>query len=139
MSKDRGSIARTDALLQYGNVNALNADLSGFAVTGAFLLRGWTLDQDTVNGTITVVSGASTSSVNVTLLAAALSSPADYTIPFSAFTGINWADVDVIRLHFSTNGLASQASSLQGFSIIPAPGAAAILGLGGVLAARRRR
>jgi MYXO-CTERM domain-containing protein len=133
---DTPSGTRTNALFQYGNVTALNADFSAFAVGGAFLLSGWTLDQGTVTGTVTVTSGATMSNFSITLTQAY--SPADYTIPFSAFTGINWADVDVITLSL-VNNTTGQDSGLQSFSVIPTPGAAAVLGLGGLLAARRRR
>lgn len=83
------SLTQTNSLLRYGNVTALNADFSALLSGGAFLLSGWTLDQGAVIGTVTVTSGMVTSSVSISLLPATFDSPADYTIPFSGFTGIN--------------------------------------------------
>lgn len=85
--------------LAYGAQSDLNANLSQMA---AFELE---LSGDLAGGTprpvpltVTVENGAWSAATQVTLLA-----NGTYYIPFSAFSGINFADVDFVQLHFDAS------------------------------------
>jgi hypothetical protein len=95
--------------LAYGAQSDLNANLSQMT---AFELE---LSGDLASGTprpvpltITVESGAQSRATQVTLLASGT-----YYIPFSAFSGVNFADVDFVQFHFD----ASQVQAVD-FTLI---------------------
>lgn len=111
-----GTRTRTVASLQYGAGTALNADFSTLGGGAYFFLGGWSLDQGSVDATVSVTSGTTTQSVTLSLAAANPLSPLDYSIAFSAFTLINFSDVDLIELAFE-NTSDSQDSALQLFSV----------------------
>jgi hypothetical protein len=110
-----GTATTTIASLEYGGLTSLNADFSTLGAGGYFFLGGWILDQGTVVATVSVTSGIITQSLNLNLAAADALSPVDYTLAFSSFNLINFADVDVIKLSF-TNTSFSQDSGLNSFS-----------------------
>jgi hypothetical protein len=93
----------------YGAQSDLNANLSNMA---AFELElSGDLDSGTprpVPLTVTVESGAASAATQVTLLA-----EGTYYIPFSAFSGVNFADVDFVQFHFD----ASQVQAVD-FTLI---------------------
>jgi len=134
-----GSQAKSNVLLEYGNVTVLNADFSSLGASEYFLLGGWTLDQGTVTATLSLTSGATTQSKSITLSPADYYSPVDYTIAFADFNLISFSDVDVIRLELVNNNNA-QDMSLSAFEATPEPATMALLALGGIgMLLRRKR
>ena len=71
--------------------------------------------------------------------------PGVLTVPFSSFGSPNWADIDLVRLEFTTQyifGVPSHTESLSDFRAVPEPSTLTLLGLSlGILGrqARRRR
>ena len=89
--------------LEYGGQADLNANLSAMR---AFELE---IEGDMSGGTprpvpltITAISGSGAASTTVSLLANGL-----YTIPFTAFPGVNFADVDFLQFRFNANNVDS--------------------------------
>jgi hypothetical protein len=122
-----GVATTTIASLQYGALNALNANFSTLGSGGYFFLGGWILDQGSVTATVSVTSGIVTQIQTLNLAAADALSPVDYTLPFSSFNLINFSDVDVVKLTF-TNTSYSQDSGLRTFEargIVAVPDAGA--------------
>ncbi len=74
---------------------------------------------------IELTSGATTATAGVTLLA----DGGPYVIQFSSYTGIDFSDVDGIRL-LSTGNAQSPDFAISGINAVPEPGTVAMLGLG---------
>jgi hypothetical protein len=96
--------------LAYGTQSDLNANLSQMSAF-EFELRG-----DLASGTprpvpltVTVENGASSAATQVTLLA-----EGTYYIPFSAFSGVNFADVDFVQFHFDASQVQAVDFTLVG-------------------------
>ncbi len=96
--------------MAYGAQSDLNANLSQMR---AFELE---LSGDLTSGsprpvplTVTVESGAQSRATQVTLLA-----EGTYYIPFSAFPGVNFADVDFVQFHFDASQVQAVDFTLVG-------------------------
>ncbi len=103
--------------LEYGSTTPLDADLSSLS---SFLLSSWTLDQGTVEVTLSLTSG--TMSESATLSLAATEVGTDHLFDFALFPTIDFSDVDRITLEFIANRAGQDASfGPGGFSVIPEP------------------
>ena len=96
--------------LEYGARGALNANLSALR---AFELE---LDGDLASGaprplalTVTVTSGAVTATAQLSLLG-----NGRYYLPFTAFSGINFADVDRLKFFFDASAVSAVDFTLIG-------------------------
>lgn len=117
---------------KYGYNSDLNADLSG---SNAFTMDFSGADHPGASLFLTVTSGSNSSSASVAIPVGS----SHLVIPFSAFSGINFADVD--KLAYTIQGVASFDATIDSFATaVPLPSAAwAGLGLLGALGVNRVR
>jgi hypothetical protein len=95
--------------LAYGAQSDLNANLSQMAAFELELSGDLTSGPRPVPLTVTVESGAQSRATQVTLLA-----NGTYYIPFSAFPGVNFADVDYVQFHFDASQVQAVDFDLMG-------------------------
>jgi hypothetical protein len=133
--------------LEYGANTPLDADLeSTLTATGQFIIDLVSSDMDNSNpqrsvpATITVTSGVGGSEVTASSTIS-LVGEGFYALPFGDFAGVDFSDVDRIKISFDQSGADAVAVdfAITQFRAVPAPGAIALMGLGGLAAARRRR
>jgi hypothetical protein len=93
--------AQTSLNANLGAMKAFELELSGDLASGA--------SPRPVPLTVTVVSGTGSASTQVTLL-----NNGTYYIPFQAFPGVNFSDVDYLQFHFDASGVQAVDYTLIG-------------------------
>ncbi len=112
----------------------LNLDLSG---ESQFKIRTLSRDGDLVIR-VNVRNGNGTNfTVSQTLLGSSINTPEDTFFNFSAFTGVNFADVDQIQVDFDTANSGDVAVDF--IEAVPEPATLTVLGAAAAIAAARRR
>ena len=137
-SNNGNTTTTNDAIsLVYTQANGSSIDLSGvtsmsFDITagGAAYNLFWILTDSTggaIDLEITGTNGVTTGTVT-------------FTFPTSGALGFNYASVKMMEVKFR-NGNANSTGQLSNFNYagVPAPGALALLGVAGLVGARRRR
>ena len=118
--------------LSYSN---LNEDFSALN-NGAFQFEVVSSDLDDrptpVFLPVTIAANGVAQSVDI-------SAEGIYSIPFSAYTGVDFSSITTIDFSFGTASTDGVDISFADMKAVPAPGAAGLLGLAGLAATRRRR
>jgi hypothetical protein len=119
----------------------LNLDAAALGIVG-FELDFLLVDQDfSIEVVLGTIDGG-TASVNASILAGGTRTEFISLGDFTIGAGFDATDVDSVRITF--NNRAESVASLDFVvtefrAVVPAPGAMALLGLGGLMAVRRRR